>query len=96
MIKGSRIKFCFTGREEIVLEGSDKDFKNNILLVTISNVRIPIDIHTLANVFNNYGSVQKIVIFTRIHGLQALIEMKDVSEAEECFKKLNSKDLYPN
>ena len=86
-IRNSRIKFYFTGREEIVLEGSDKDFKNNILLVTISNIRIPIDIHTLAAVFNNYGNVQKLVMFTRIHGLQALIEMKDIQQAEECFFK---------
>lgn len=95
-IRNSRIKFYFTGREEIVLEGSDKDFKNNILLVTISNIRIPIDIHTLAAVFNNYGNVQRLVMFTRIHGLQALIEMKDIQQAEECFSNLNNKDLYPN
>lgn len=64
-----------------MLEDSDKEFKNNILLVTISNIQIPIDIQTLAAVFNNYGSVQKIVTFHRIHGLQALIEMGTIDEA---------------
>lgn len=95
-IKGVRIKFCFTGREEIVLEGSDSDYKNNILLVSITNIWVPIDIHTLAAVFNNYGNVLKIVTFHRIHGLQALIEMSNIPEAEQCLSHLNNKDLYPN
>lgn len=95
-IKNERIKFWFTGREEIMLEDSDKDYKNDILLVTISNIQIPIDIQTLAAVFNNYGSVQKIVTFHRIHGLQALIELGSVDEASNCFMNLNNKDLYPN
>jgi hypothetical protein len=79
-----------------MLEDSDKDYKNDILLVTISNIQIPIDIQTLAAVFNNYGSVQKIVTFHRIHGLQALIELGSVDEASNCFMNLNNKDLYPN
>lgn len=101
-IKGDRIKFCFTGREEIVLEGSDKEFKNNILLVTITNILeglntlFEINIHTLASVFSNYGRVLRVVLFHRIHGLQALVEMETLEQAECCFQNLNNTDLYPN
>ncbi|CAI2363692.1 unnamed protein product [Moneuplotes crassus] len=95
-IKGERIKFCFTGREEIVLEGSDQEFKNNILLITITNIMFQINIHTLASVFSYYGKVLRVVIFHRIHGLQALVEMETIEQAEACFKNLNNTDLYPN
>ena len=95
-LKGEKIKFWFTGREEIVREWTDKEFKNKILLITITNIQISIDIQTLASVFNNYGQVLRIVRFHRIHGLQALIELNSIEEAENCFKNLNNKDLYPN
>lgn len=77
-------------------EGPDQEFKNKILLVTISNIQMQIDIQTLSAVFNNYGSVLRIVTFHRIHGLQALIEMGSVEEAVNCYSNLNNKDLYPN
>ena len=96
MMQGQRVKFWFTGREEIVTEGPDQEFKNKILLVTISNIQMQIDIQTLAAVFDNYGSVLRIVTFHRIHGLQALIEMGSVEEAVNCYSNLNNKDLYPN
>jgi len=69
---------------------------NRILLVTINNAIYPITVDTLYQVFDNHGVIEKIVIFSKTKGLQALIQFNTVAAATLAKDSLNGQNIYSN
>ena len=64
------------------------------MLVTITNIKFPVNADVLYTVFNKYGEVLKVVIFQRQLGEQALVEMNSVEAAKEAKAALDGKNMY--
>jgi polypyrimidine tract-binding protein 2 len=69
---------------------------NRILLVTINNAMYPITVDILYQVFGSHGIVEKIVIFSKTKGLQALIQYNSVAAATSAKDTLNGQNIYTN
>jgi RNA recognition motif. (a.k.a. RRM, RBD, or RNP domain) len=67
---------------------------NRILLITITNVKLPVTADALHSVFFTYGEVLRIVCFPKQLGYQALVEMKTVEQAKAAQKNLDGKPMY--
>lgn len=61
-IRQNRIYFCFTSREEIQND-LDSNPKSRILLITITNIKYPINVDILHQIFSKFGEIEKIIIF---------------------------------
>ncbi len=59
LIRTNKGIFAFSGREQITKdeEGS------RILLVTITNIKYPINVEILRTIFSKHGKVEKVIIF---------------------------------
>ncbi len=62
---------------------------NRILLVTINNAMYPITVDILHQVFGSHGLVEKIVIFSKTKGLQALIQYNNIQAATSAKESLH-------
>jgi len=69
---------------------------NRILLVTIHNAIYPITVDVLHQVFGPQGMVEKIVIFNKAKGLQALIQYSNVQSATAAKDLLHGQNIYTN
>jgi len=69
---------------------------NRILLVTINNAIYPITVDILYQVFGSHGMVEKIVIFNKTKGLQALIQYNSVQSATSAKESLHGQNIYTN
>jgi polypyrimidine tract-binding protein 2 len=69
---------------------------NRILLVTINNAMYPITVDILYQVFGSHGIVEKIVIFNKTKGLQALIQYNNIQSATSAKESLNGQNIYTN
>lgn len=69
---------------------------NRILLVTINNAMYPITVDILYQVFGSHGMVEKIVIFSKTKGLQALIQYNNVAAATSAKDSLDRQNIYTN
>jgi polypyrimidine tract-binding protein 2 len=69
---------------------------NRILLVTINNAIYPITVDILYQVFGSHGMVEKIVIFNKTKGLQALIQYNNVQSATSAKESLHGQNIYTN
>lgn len=69
---------------------------NRILLVTIHNAMYPITVDVLHQVFGPHGVVEKIVIFNKSKGLQALIQYSNVQSATAAKDMLQDQNIYTN
>lgn len=69
---------------------------NRILLVTIHNAMYPITVDVLHQVFGPHGLVEKIVIFNKAKGLQALIQYANVQSATTAKEVLQDQNIYTN
>lgn len=69
---------------------------NRILLVTINNAIYPITVDILYQVFGSHGMVEKIVIFSKTKGLQALIQYNGVQAATSAKESLHGQNIYTN
>ena len=74
-IRQSRVYIYFSGRDHITQEEHTYEKTSKVLLVNISNIKYPITVQILLTVFGKYGEVQKIIIFQRTLGSQALVQM---------------------
>ena len=62
-IRQNRIFFSFTNREKITFD-MDIDYECGwVLLVTITNIKYPVNIEILHWIFSKYGFIQKIIMF---------------------------------
>ncbi len=73
---------------------SEEGPPSKVLLVTVTNIKFPVNVDVLFTVFNKYGSVLRIVLFPRQLGMQALIEMETVDQAQLSIQNLNGNTIY--
>jgi len=73
---------------------STGDQAGRILHVTVENLVYPVELKTLALIFNKYGHVDKILTFTKNNLFQALIQYERSRDAEEARYALNGQNVY--
>ncbi|KAG0471743.1 hypothetical protein HPP92_016289 [Vanilla planifolia] len=62
-------------------DGKKKEQESNVLLACIENMQYAVTVDVLHTVFSAFGAVQKIAIFEKNGGMQALIQYPDVTTA---------------
>lgn len=67
---------------------------NRVLIVTITNVKLPVTADVLHTVFYKYGEVHRIICFPRQLGYQALVEMSSLDSAKTAKKELQGTSMY--
>ena len=65
-----------------------------VLLVTITNVKLPVNADVLFAIFNKYGEVLRVVLFDKQQGEQALVEMSTLEQAVKAKQETNSQYIY--
>ncbi|KAJ6340578.1 hypothetical protein OIU77_008359 [Salix suchowensis] len=63
------------------LDGKKLEPESNVLLASIENMLYAVTLDVLNTVFSSFGPVQKIAMFDKNNGLQALIQYPDVQTA---------------
>eukprot|EP00903_Cladosiphon_okamuranus_P019995 g18369.t2 len=79
-------------REAILRPG--KDAPSNVLLVRISDIVHPVTIVALQQIFSRFGKVDKIVMFDKGSGSQALVQMADVHMAMSAHGAADMQEMY--
>ncbi|KAL0483831.1 polypyrimidine tract-binding protein [Acrasis kona] len=78
-------------------EGESKHGPNRIILVTVHNVnQYTVNADTIYQVFHPFGTIEKIVMFVKPVGLQALVQYQDAQEAAKARQSLSGLSLYNN
>lgn len=75
-------------------DGKRKEPESNVLLASIENLQYAVTIEVLHTVFSAFGTVQKIAIFEKNAGFQALIQYPDVSTAVAAKEALEGHCIY--
>jgi len=92
---GRTIEFNWSGRQNIERKSDiENNPPNKILLVTVSNIMYPVTIEVLATVFQKYGGAQRIIIFQRQQGVQALVQLPDTRNAISAKQELDGQNIY--
>eukprot|EP00271_Cylindrocystis_brebissonii_P022679 TRINITY_DN880_c3_g1_i2.p1 TRINITY_DN880_c3_g1~~TRINITY_DN880_c3_g1_i2.p1 ORF type:complete len:629 (-),score=137.41 TRINITY_DN880_c3_g1_i2:361-2247(-) len=73
---------------------TDASGHSNVLLVSIENMQYDVSIDVLHTVFSAFGTVQKIAIFTKTAGFQALVQYPDVDTAVKAKDALEGHCVY--
>lgn len=99
-VRGTPVYIEFSQRSEITIKHRDggemKEIApNNVLLVSILNLRIPVSLDNLYQVFSVFGAVLRIVTFQK-KTFQALIEFGNLSSAIAAKAGLDGKDMFMN
>lgn len=103
-VRGRNVYMQFSSHQELTTQQNPEQAQNTtsrILLVTIQNPLYPITVDVLSQVFSPFetdssGTVQKIVIFTKQAGLQALIQYSSNHAAALAKSSLDGKNIYAN
>ncbi|KAH7652531.1 polypyrimidine tract-binding protein 2 [Dioscorea alata] len=75
-------------------DGKKKEPGSNVLLASIENMQYAVTIEVLHTVFSAFGSVQKIAIFEKNGGTQALIQYPDATTAAVAKESLEGHCIY--
>jgi polypyrimidine tract-binding protein 2 len=75
-------------------DGKIKEPESNVLLASIANMQYAVTVDVLHTVFATFGTVQKIAIFEKNGGTQALIQYPDVSTAAVAKDALEGHCIY--
>ncbi|XP_061979553.1 polypyrimidine tract-binding protein homolog 1-like isoform X1 [Populus nigra] len=75
-------------------DGKKKEPESNVLLASIENMQYAVTIDVLHTVFSAFGTVQKIAIFEKNGGTQALIQYPDVAIAAVAKETLEGHCIY--
>ncbi|XP_059670357.1 polypyrimidine tract-binding protein homolog 1 isoform X2 [Cornus florida] len=75
-------------------DGKKKEFESNVLLASIENMHYAVTVDVLHTVFCAFGNVQKIAIFEKNGGTQALIQYPDVTTAAVAKDALEGHCIY--
>ncbi|CAI5976004.1 unnamed protein product [Closterium sp. NIES-65] len=67
---------------------------SNVLLASIENMQYPVTMDVLHTVFSAYGAVQKIAIFEKSAGFQALVQFPDIAAATSAKDALEGHCIY--
>ncbi|KAL7140986.1 hypothetical protein ABFS83_08G024400 [Erythranthe nasuta] len=75
-------------------DGKKKEFESNVLLASIENMQYAITVDVLHTVFSSFGTVQKIAIFEKNGGTQALIQYPESATAAAAKDALEGHCIY--
>ncbi|GFQ05027.1 polypyrimidine tract-binding protein homolog 1 [Phtheirospermum japonicum] len=75
-------------------DGKKKEFESNVLLASIENMQYAVTVDVLHTVFSAFGTVQKIAIFEKNGGTQALIQYPDIATATVAKEALEGHCIY--
>ncbi|KAF8399495.1 hypothetical protein HHK36_015361 [Tetracentron sinense] len=75
-------------------DGKKKEPESNVLLASIENMQYAVTVDVLHTVFSAFGTVQKIAIFEKNGGMQALIQFTDVTTAAVAKEALEGHCIY--
>eukprot|EP00347_Sterkiella_histriomuscorum_P014929 403358967 len=67
---------------------------SKVLLVSITNIKYPVNADVLFTIFQKYGDPQRIVIFPRQQGEQALVEFQTFEQAKKVKLLLDGQGMY--
>ncbi|XP_050227984.1 polypyrimidine tract-binding protein homolog 1 isoform X1 [Mercurialis annua] len=75
-------------------DGKKKEPESNVLLASIENMQYAVTVDIIHMVFSAFGTVQKIAIFEKNGGTQALIQYPDVATAAAAKETLEGHCIY--
>ncbi|XP_038696502.1 polypyrimidine tract-binding protein homolog 1-like isoform X1 [Tripterygium wilfordii] len=75
-------------------DGKKKEFESNVLLASIENMQYAVTVDVLHTVFSSFGTVQKIAMFEKNGGTQALIQYPDITTAAVAKDALEGHYIY--
>ncbi|KAK6913281.1 RNA recognition motif domain [Dillenia turbinata] len=75
-------------------DGKKKELESNVLLASIGNMQYAVTVDVLHTVFSAFGTVQKIAIFEKNGGTQALVQYPDVTTAAVAKESLEGHCIY--
>ncbi|OVA08979.1 RNA recognition motif domain [Macleaya cordata] len=75
-------------------DGKKKEPESNVLLASIENMQYAVTVDVLHTVFSAFGTVQKIAIFEKNGGMQALIQYPDIPTAAAAKEALEGHCIY--
>ncbi|XP_010521385.1 PREDICTED: polypyrimidine tract-binding protein homolog 2-like isoform X3 [Tarenaya hassleriana] len=83
-----------TGQVTMGVDGRKLEPESNVLLASIENMQYAVTLDVLHMVFSAFGLVQKIAMFDKNGGLQALIQYPDVQTAVVAKEALEGHCIY--
>ncbi|XP_010442873.1 PREDICTED: polypyrimidine tract-binding protein homolog 2 isoform X1 [Camelina sativa] len=83
-----------TGQVIVGVDGKKMEPESNVLLASIENMQYAVTLDVLHMVFAAFGEVQKIAMFDKNGGLQALIQYQDVQTAMVAKEALEGHCIY--
>ncbi|OMO68943.1 hypothetical protein CCACVL1_19748 [Corchorus capsularis] len=83
-----------SGQFSLGLDGKKLEPESNVLLASIENMQYAVTLDVLQMVFSAFGPVQKIAMFDKNGGLQALIQYPDVQTAIVAKEALEGHCIY--
>lgn len=75
-------------------DGRKKEPESNVLLASIENMQYAVTVDVIHTVFSAFGTVQKIAIFEKNGGMQALVQYPDVTSAAVAKEALEGHCIY--
>jgi len=75
-------------------DGKKKEPESNVLLASIENMQYAVTVDVINQVFSAFGTVQKIAIFEKNGGTQALVQYSDVTTAAVAKEALKGHSIY--
>ncbi|XP_061995425.1 polypyrimidine tract-binding protein homolog 2 isoform X2 [Rosa rugosa] len=82
------------GQISVGLDGKKQEPESNVLLASIENMQYAVTLDVLHMVFSAFGPVQKIAMFDKNGGVQALIQYPDVQTAVVAKEALEGHCIY--
>ncbi|KAL8160476.1 hypothetical protein V2J09_002013 [Rumex salicifolius] len=82
------------GQFGVGLDGKKLEPESNVLLASIENMQYAVTLDVLHTVFSAFGPVQKIAMFDKNGGLQALVQYGDVQTAVVAKESLEGHCIY--
>uniref|UniRef100_A0A1J3J6K6 Polypyrimidine tract-binding protein-like protein 2 n=1 Tax=Noccaea caerulescens TaxID=107243 RepID=A0A1J3J6K6_NOCCA len=83
-----------TGQVSVGVDGKKMEPESNVLLASIENMQYAVTLDVLHMVFVAFGAVQKIAMFDKNGGMQALIQYPDVQTAVVAKEALEGHCIY--
>ncbi|XP_077212619.1 polypyrimidine tract-binding protein homolog 2-like isoform X2 [Tasmannia lanceolata] len=76
------------------LDGKKQEPESNVLLASIENMQYAVNVDVLHTVFSAFGPIQKIAMFEKNAGIQALVQYADVQTAIVAKEALEGHCIY--
>lgn len=90
VLRKRKLQISYGSREEIQDDKlAEKQIPGPVLLITITNVKYPVNAEVLFSIFNRYGEVLRAIIFDKVQGLQAMVEMASADQAQKAIEGMN-------